>query len=147
MRSIVLVALSALALASQESSSAAVTNPETPYLTQTNSYGVVTGQPTPQLSQQGAASIPAGLSTAVVVPSSGATTVLSVAKPFGTGSSHGRNSTALRSGNPSRTVVGPTSTGTGTASASTSTGGAALATAGPLSLGLGLAGAAVAAFL
>ncbi|OXV05772.1 hypothetical protein Egran_06460 [Elaphomyces granulatus] len=168
MRSSILIsALSGLVLVYAASQSVSVPsvsipdNPATSFLAQTNSRGVVTGQPaavtsqppaaTSQPTQPGAASIPAGLSTAVVpinpVSSSASGKSGSPATPVSSGAS-----SATGSGSSGSVTGNPTAASSGSGSptnraASSSTAAAALATVAPVGLSLGLAGAIFAAFL
>ncbi|KAJ6013453.1 hypothetical protein N7540_008044 [Penicillium herquei] len=163
--SIVLATLSAFALTSgavAQSSAESVTsvadagNPETQYLTETNSNGVVTGQPsviTSQpaavTSQEAAASIPAGLTSPVVTPqtetsfSTAASETGKTSTPSSTSSgSSDSSSTGTSSNTKSSSSTGTSSSGS-SASTTAATGGAAVTTAG---LGV-IAGAAILAFL
>ncbi|KAJ5247168.1 hypothetical protein N7468_002151 [Penicillium chermesinum] len=158
--SIFFATLSAFAISgaiAQDSSSAAADtsvppNPETQYLTETNSLGVPTGQPSvitsqpavvtsqPAVvtSQTAAASIPAGLTAPVVTPvtNSGSTTLVTGTRPASSSSTaDSSSSTETDSSSTSSTALPPAPT--------------ALPTVPPMATaGMGLAaGAALLAFL
>ncbi|KAJ5729186.1 uncharacterized protein N7483_003694 [Penicillium malachiteum] len=164
--SIILATLSAFALTSgavAQGTAESVTsvasdagNPETQYLTETNSNGVVTGQPSvitsqpaAATSQEAAASIPAGLTSPVVTPqteTSGFSTATSTTETGNVSSaantSSGSSSTGTSSNTESSASTGTSSSGS-SASTTASTGGAGFASAG---MGV-IAGAAILAFL